>query len=210
MSLIQGKINIKILLFIICIFLLIVIFNWFHYLVKKGYIAECYENMAGPIIDTGSPETSHTVNLPLTTTYSCKNFCGPQSICSITGQQCTADIDCPGCQPYVPPLTNINSINVSGENDAGKLTTGTTPTYSSLTTDIGTQAKLFTSNKYIKPAMANFGVNTWKSSFIEDQKMFNSKYKPPQMPNMPTYKNRYTMTGEFINNDPYAANAYLS
>lgn len=196
--------NKNLLLFLFCIFLFVVIFNWIDYLVKNNYI-EAFNS----IQDTGNSNTSHTVNLPLTTTYSCKNFCGPQSTCSITGQQCTADIDCPGCQPYVPPLTN-NDFNISGQNDAGKLTTGNTPTYSTLTTDIGTQAKLFNSNKNSKPAMADFGKNTWKSSFDSDQKMFKEKYEPPQLPYMPDYKNQYTLSGEFINNDPYASNAYLS
>jgi len=206
MNFISKKMCKNTLLSIICVFLFVTIFQWIDYLVKNNYITENFDSL---LQDRGTPATSHTVSLPLTTTYSCQNFCGPQSTCSITGQQCTADIDCPGCQPYVPPLTN-SDYNISGENDAGKLTVGTTPTYSTLTTDIGTQAKLFTSNKNEKPAMADFGTNTWKSSFVRDEKMFNDKYGPPQMIYMPDYVNRYTLTGEFITNDPYAANAYLS
>lgn len=206
MKFISKKMCKNTFLSIVCIFLFIIIFRWIDYLVKNNYIIENFNSL---LQDRGTPETSHTVSLPLTTTYTCKNFCGPQSTCSITGQQCTADIDCPGCQPYVPPLTNAD-YNISGQNDAGKLTTGTTPTYSTLTTDIGTQAKLFTSNKNEKPAMADFGTNTWKSSFVRDEKMFNDKYGPPQMAYMPDYVNRYTLSGEFITNDPYASNAYLS
>lgn len=198
-----SKNNILLLMF--SIILVALIFKWIDYLVKNNYV-EAFSLVQ----DTGNPSTSHTVSLPLTTTYSCKNFCGPQATCSITGQQCTADIDCPGCQPYVPPLTNIDDFPVSGENDAGKLTPGNTPNYSTLTTDIGTQAKLFTSNKNMKPAMPNFGTNTWKSSFNSDQQMFKNKYEPPQLPYMPNYENQYTLTGEFITNDPYPSNAYLS
>jgi hypothetical protein len=49
------------------------------------------------------------VNLPLTDTYSCQNFCGPTARCSVTGQQCSADIDCPGCNPY-KQTNEVNTI----------------------------------------------------------------------------------------------------
>ena len=207
MQLINGKFNMKLMLMVLSIFLIIIIYTWIHYLVQNNYIVECFENI---MKDTGSPETSHTVNLPLTTTYSCKNFCGPQSRCAITGHQCTADIDCPGCQPYVPPLTNTETTDVPGDNDAGKLTVGTTPRYSTLTTDIGTQAALVDiSYPDNKPPMPNFGENTWSKSYEQDQQMFFSNYKPPALPNMPNYKERYSMTGIYTNDDPYASNATL-
>ena len=38
------------------------------------------------------------VDLPLTTNYSCQNFCGPPSRCSITGEKCMSDKDCIGCK----------------------------------------------------------------------------------------------------------------
>jgi hypothetical protein len=203
MQIINGKFNLKLMLMLLSIFLIIIIYTWIHYLVQNNYIVECFENVE-------TPETSHTVNLPLTTTYSCKNFCGPQSRCSITGHQCTADIDCPGCQPYVPPLTNTETIDVPGDNDAGKLTVGATPRYSPLTTDIGTQAALVaTNNPKHKPPMPDFGKNTWSKSFEQDQQMFYNKYKPPPLTDMPNYKERYSMTGIYKSDDPYASNATL-
>jgi hypothetical protein len=153
--------------------------------------------------------TSHTVDMPLTTKYSCNNFCGPPSRCSITGDQCTSDVDCPGCLPYEPKKTE-KVVNIPGDNDAGKLTFNITPTYSSLTTDIGTRARLVTNDKFSKPAMPDFGVNTWKSSFDEDTKEFNNVYKPNKLENMPNYKNRYSLSGEFIDEGPLPSNAYLS
>ena len=204
MKLPNSKFNLKIIWMILSIFLLIIIYNWIHYLVQNNYIAEGFENTEGP-------ETSHTVNLPLTTTYSCKNFCGPQSRCSITGHQCTSDIDCPGCQPYVPPLTNTETIIVPGDNDAGKLTVGMTPSYSPLTTDIGTRATVIVEHDPDKkPPMPNFGENTWGKSYKEDEEMFYDKYKPPTLTDMPNYEERYTMTGIFTNDDPYASNATLN
>lgn len=148
-----------------------------------------------------------TVSLPLTTTYSCANMCGPTARCSITGQQCTADIDCPGCQPQ-SSFQSFKNNCIPGENDAGKLTSGATPTYSSLTTDIGTRAKLFAS-KLSKPAQANFGVNTWRSSFDEERKMFDNRYKCNNYPFLMNYPTRYSATGEFLEKEPLASNAYL-
>jgi hypothetical protein len=208
------------------------IFFWINYLVENRYIVEGFEenNNSSSNNSTTSNNnnetdrikeqdeknnilesslTSHTVNMPLTTKYSCNNFCGPPSRCSITGDQCTSDVDCPGCLPYEPKKTK-DAVNIPGDNDAGKLTFNITPTYSSLTTDIGTQAKLVTNDKFAKPAMPDFGVDTWKSSFDKDTKEFNNVYKPNKLENMPNYKIRYSLSGEFIDEGPLPSNAYLS
>lgn len=154
--------------------------------------------------DLGKPDTTHSVDMPLTTTYSCNNFCGPTARCSITGQQCFADIDCPGCQPYVPPLTPDQTEFISGDDDAGKLTIGVTPTYSTLTTDIGTRATVITDEN--KPVTMDHGVNTWRASFNEDMKLFNKRYKPPSR-EYPKYPPRLTLSGEFVDNGPIPSNA---
>jgi hypothetical protein len=198
--------NILFMLFIAFI-LSVAIFNWIDFLTKNNYIMECFTN--GPIAEgSGGAATSHTVDLPLTTTYSCKNFCGPTARCAITGQQCFADIDCPGCQPYSPPLKRSNSC-VPGDNDAGKLTWGVTPQYSPLTSGYGTQEAVITSNMYSKPAMPNFGVDTWTNEFKQEEELFNKRYKPPQLKYMPNYPERYSLTGQFIEDGPYPSNAPL-
>ena len=191
---------------VISLIFLLIIFYWINYLTKNKFIVNCLEGFT----ETESSKTSHTVNLPLTTTYSCQNFCGPTARCSITGQQCSADIDCPGCQPYVPPLSKDKTNCIPGDNDAGKLTYNINPRYSELTTDIGTQAKLFTSDKFSKPAMANFGINTWRASFDIDRKLFDKRYEPSNLKYMPNYPKRYSSTGEFIEDGPLASNAYFS
>lgn len=56
-----------------------------------NYNADEYNN--------SSPLYSHTVNLPINDPVSCSNFCGPKATCSKTGEQCTSDVDCFGCQP---------------------------------------------------------------------------------------------------------------
>lgn len=188
----------NILLLLICIALSIIIFYWINYLVKNNYLIEMFDSMS----------TSDTVSLPLTTTYSCQNFCGPTSTCAITGQQCGSDIDCPGCQPYSPPL-KYESTDIPGENDAGKLSFNKTPQYSTLTTDIGTQSALYTLNKFNKPPSTSSGVNVWKTSFEHGQRLFDKRYKPKNLQYMPTYKNRYSATGQFNEDGPLAANDYF-
>ena len=196
-------------LVIISFILFVTIFKWIDYLTDEHYIVECFTTQVSQEKSDGS--TSHTVDLPLTTTYSCKNFCGPTARCSITGQQCSADIDCPGCQPYSPPLPKSKDIysgdSVPGDNDAGKLTFGITPQYSPLTSGYGTRERVITSNMYSKPTQANFGVDTWSQEFIEDKKLFDQRYKPTEGKYMPDYPKRYTLTGEFIEDGPYASNA---
>jgi hypothetical protein len=196
MKIFKNKYSTIILAFI-SIVLFIGLLKWTHYLVKNNYIVECFQQA-----------TSHTVNLPLTTTESCQNFCGPNSICSITGEQCTSDIDCYGCKKKTSISTKLSEC-VPGDNDAGKLTLGVTPQYSTLTTDIGTQAALYTSNLFKKPAMANFGVNTWFHPFKQSSKMFDNRYVTPELQFMPNYAKRYTATGQFMNNGPIAANGYI-
>ena len=170
------KKNNTIFMSLFVILLLILIFIWIHFLVQNKYIVECFTNTFRE-----GPDTSHTVNLPLTTSYSCRNFCGPTARCSISGQQCTADIDCLGCQPYSPPLS-FSKPDIRGENDAGKLTVGVTPEFSILTTDIGTQAKLFYKNQFKSAPQANFGVNTWTSKFNIGEKLFKKRYECDKYP----------------------------
>ena len=188
----------------VSIILFILIFLWIDYLTKNDYIVECFTN--GPIME--SSNTSHTVNLPLTTQYSCKNFCGPTARCSITGQQCLSDIDCPGCQPYSPPLPKT-SASVPAANDAGKLTFGPTPQYSPLTSGYGTHELVITKNMYEKPLSPNFGVDIWTKDFEESKKLFDQRYKPPQLSYMPDYPKRYSLSGEFIEDGPFPSNAPL-
>jgi len=198
MAFFQKKYN-NILLGFICIVLLVSIFYWIHFLSINQYVVECFapgENSS----------TSHSVDLPLTTKYSCTNFCGPNARCSITGQQCMADIDCPGCEPYSPPLPSAGQP-VPGDNDAGKLTLGVTPQYSPLTSGYGTQERVITHNMFSKPSMPDFGGNMWYSQFESDQDLFDKRYKPYQLQYMPNYPKRYSLTGQFVEDGPFASNS---
>ena len=167
--------------------------------------------------------TSHTVNLPLNTTYSCENMCGPQNRCSISGEQCTSDVDCYGCQP--PPKKEIaltpdvggqnkavSTYDVGGQNDAGKLTGGVTPTYSTLTTDIGSRAALIHGHDTnIEPVQYFNGVDQWRNAFDRGMEMYDKRYNSQveSLSYLPHYPNRPTLSGQFIDNGPLASNAYL-
>jgi hypothetical protein len=164
-----------------------------------------------PMIDKGLPSTSHSVDLPINTTYSCNNMCGPMAKCSITGEQCSTDVDCYGCRPtYVPPKTNYVGDDVRGQNDAGKLTVGQTPQYSSLTTDIGSRAAFFDKNAQV-PQYSE-GTNIWRTSFDYGLMLYDKRYNPnlQYQEFLPKYPERTTLSGEFVDNGPLAANDYLN
>jgi hypothetical protein len=210
-----SKNQYTIILFALISFLLLIyIFKWINYLVINKYITkpfiEGFDANTQLIRDTGTPDTTHNVDVPLTTTTSCKNMCGPPNRCSITGQQCLSDIDCPGCQPLVPPLKPNDELQIIGDDDAGKLSFGVTSNYSSLTTGFGTQSRIYTSDKFEKPAAPNLGTNTWSKQFNEDRKLFDDRYKPSGLKNMPSYDERYSITGDFVDEGPLASNAYLN
>ena len=157
--------------------------------------------------DKTGPNYSHTVNQPINTTISCKNMCGPLARCSLTGEQCTSDIDCYGCQTKSHNKSRMFS-EIRGQNDAGKETTGMTPNYSILTTDIGTQAKLY--NKLlIDPPQYDIGVNTWRKKFDNGEIFYDKRYYPGKQQFMPNYPKRKTLSGEFEDDGPLASNAYL-
>lgn len=206
---------------VISIIILVIIYKWIDYLSTNDYVyyvhpSQNKEGFGNSYISDGyvgnqsiSTSTSKTVNLPLNTTYSCKNMCGPTSRCSITGQQCLADIDCPGCQPNESSKNKNTEYIPSADNDAGKLTGGVTPTYSTLTTDIGTNSAIFYNNTFKRAPPTSNGVNTWRSNFNASSMLYDSKFKPPNLTYMPIYTKSYSVTGEFIDNGPLASNAYI-
>lgn len=172
--------------------LLFLLFKNIDYLVAQGYIIECFTS-----------GYSHTVDMPLTNTYSCQNFCGPTSRCAMTGHQCLSDMDCPGCQPSTPVASKQSTDCVPGDNDAGKLTAGLTPQYSSLTSGYGTHKAVISD---LPPVENTASVNTWRHAFDEGTYLFNKRYKPTNTKYMQVYPPMYSITGEFIGDGPLPAN----
>ena len=203
---------------ILSLILLVVILKWIHYLTINDYVylsglKENFEsiNYNSEVMSSDVSGNTASVDLPLTTNYTCNNFCGPPNRCAMTGQQCFADTDCPGCEPYVPPLKKVKGC-VPGDNDAGRLVYNQNPQYSSLTTDMGTQAALYTRDKFRKPPQPNIGVNTWTAKFKQSEQLFEQRYQPKQgqYAYMPNYPSRYSLSGEFVEDGPLASNAYIS
>ena len=150
---------------------------------------------------------SSTVDLPINTRYSCSNVCGPLNRCSITGEQCSSDVDCYGCQ-VTSESSFIHSNNVEPNNEAGKLTSSFTPTYSILTTDIGTNAKQTNSNDI--PVQYFKGVDMWRDSFDKGMSLFVEKSDANAgnfITFSPTYPKRTTLSGDFTVVEPPASNS---
>ena len=201
----SKKSSFTISLAIISFLLYIGVMLWGVYLTK--HLVECFT------VDRGDSSTNHTVNLPINTTYTCQNMCGPLARCSKTGEQCSSDIDCTGCQPPVPPQERL-SQQVPGYNDNGKLTTEMVPRFSVLTNDIGTKAGLYTQDSRLVPVPSyNTGYNTWRRVFDDGTLIFNQKYKPEpyvlEKAYGPQYQKRTTLSGEFVDAGPLPANAEL-
>jgi len=197
------------------LFLVTWIMNWGYSLIQKDYISVVTEGFelcpsdrshGG---DLGLPQTSHTVNLPINTTYTCQNFCGPPARCSKTGQQCTSDIDCLGCRPVIM-APNVNPGNIKGFNHAGKLLS-IMPDYSQLTTDMTRETYIYKDKKTAPPPSYFQGINTWKKPFTIGAQMYDQRYAPSiDDPSLAVnYPQRYTLSGEFMDDGPLAANAFL-
>jgi len=187
---------------VLSILLYIGVIHWGVYLTK--HMVECFT------VDREDPSTNHTVNLPINTTTSCENMCGPTAICSKTGEQCSSDIDCTGCQPPIPPEKMLTQ-EVLGYNDSGKLTNGIVPNFPALTRDIGTQAGVYT--QYAKVPEYKVGYNTWRKVFDDGTLIFNQKYRPEpselKKANAPQYQERQTLSGQFMDIGPLPANAEM-
>lgn len=165
--------------------------------------------------DYGNSDTNHNVNLPINTNFSCKNMCSSQSKCYITGEQCTSDIDCFGCKPKINIKRNLNNgDNVVGQNDSGKYSY-LAPQYSSLTSDIGSKAKLFNKNIFTPIPKINWGPDLWTKSFNIGEKInkdnSSALWDPKKSDYIftPKYQVRPTITGLFKDEGPLPSNSYL-
>ena len=96
------NINIKLLFKILTVFIYLAI-GWIIYISFFNF-KEGFDPNALLTYDSNSPKNSHNVDV-VNNKYSCSNFCGPQSQCALTRDQCTSDVDCQGCQPKIdaPP-----------------------------------------------------------------------------------------------------------
>lgn len=193
-----------IIIAIISFILLFIIFKSVRHLEVKKYIVECFYNSNNKTIMEQTMDkylnksTSYSVDLPITTKYSCQNWCGPQARCAISGQQCLADIDCHGCHQPDSPKKKVKDC-IPGNDEIRTQ-------YLFLISEYGMKEKNITKDMYARPPQANFGIDTWGKSFNQGQILFNKRYKTEQLQYMPNYTPIYSITGEFIENEPLPSN----
>tara|TARA_Y100000816_G_scaffold174153_1_gene125272 strand:+ start:8832 stop:9455 length:624 start_codon:yes stop_codon:yes gene_type:complete len=187
---------------LICVLLFIGLMYWTNRMFVNNYIRETFAD-----------GVTHTVNMPINTTSSCKNMCGPPNRCSITGTECLSDIDCYGCQPNTSPdLSNTfleKNKKISGYSQAGKLSF-LAPDYSPLIHDIGTKSKPLQGDPYIDPPSYNWGFDEWTKKNINMRTVYDKRYEvPPKTVFLSTYPPRPSVTGEYMDSGPFASNATL-
>lgn len=172
-----------------------------------------------------SPEYSHTVNLPINDPVSCKNFCGPNAKCLLTGEQCSSDVDCYGCQPKQENRSECITKDVEPYDATGKLTQNQGLQYSPLTTGYNNHnigfAKLDENSNDRTVTKGYQGPDLWSKSFNEGLRLYNKKResadkygynldfgfntKTTQME--PKYPLQISATGEFYETTPPASNS---
>lgn len=169
------KKNIKIILYIFGAFLIISLFA------IKFNIIEGYQSTYGNL------QYSQTVDLPINFPFSCKNFCGPNKKCSITGEQCSADYDCTGCQ-----IDTKQKLPVE-------------PSYRELDANFNQMDSVFVGSKNNLPISQYSGNQDaeWKKTVNEAIKLYNRKeeYNNPlsdfEKKILISYPTTVSITGEF-------------
>ena len=135
--------------------------------------------------DMGLPDTNHTVNLPINTTYECENKCMPPARCSITGEQCSSDIDCCGCNPYIKEIERKVEGFTASMND-------------------------ITSTTFENPPQYFKGIDMWSDSFNYGAELYNKQHNPllqtaryGQNNILLNYPDRQTLSGDFTESGAY-------
>lgn len=141
------------------------------------------EGYQSTYVDT---EYSKTVDLPITFPFSCKNFCGPGNKCAITGEQCSNDYDCTGCQN----ATKLKPPKVE-------------PHYNELSSSNEQMDYVYTGSKNNLTPLYVTGQNEWIKNFNEAIKLYNKKesYNNPlsdfEKKIVPVYPTNVSMTGQY-------------
>ena len=226
-----NKNKTNILLAGLCILFAWLIINWFRYLINNYFILkgtnststklkEGFEQNIYQSVTYDNPNTrltTHTIDLPINTNKSCSNFCGPDARCSKTKGQCSTDEDCWqfGCQSLLKPPTQNQVDSVEDgpipDYDAGILTYNQTPQYSSLTTDMGTEATVINANAEIP--ISYDGIPVWQETYdqqarmIDDELAYKYSAEPEQYRTAPAYPVSTTITGAYYDLGPTPANA---
>ena len=193
MKCLSVNVNMKkaaIILSILLLCLLIGKYVFLNQIIKqKGYENYAnYANYSNKVYNEiqDSQLYSHTVDLPINTRFSCANMCGPPARCSITGEQCTSDVDCSGCMPRRRKIkkekegfTNQTSSSLKASQSAS-----------------------------LEPYFQ--GINTWRAAFDLGNANYQKKYNADlnSKPFLLHYPKQTSLSGEFEEEGPYTYNAY--
>ena len=180
--------------------------------------------------DINSPLYSHTVNLPINDPVSCKNFCGPKATCLLTGEQCTSDIDCHGCNPGPKQQSECVTKEVPPYDAGGKLSQQGLQ-YSPLTTGYNNHnadfAQIYPDSKDAQIKRPYQGLDLWTESFNKGLELYNKKRESADkysqgvsnaipiasQGNFPNFEPKYPLsisaTGQFYETTPPASNSSL-
>ncbi len=142
-----------------------------------------------------NPEYSKTVDLPLTFPFSCKNFCGPGNKCAITGEQCSDDYDCKGCENI--PRLKPPKIE---------------PHYNELSKNNEQMDYLYPGSKNNSTPLHYSGGNEWINNFNEAIKLYNQKelFNNPlndfEKKIISVYPTNISITGQYYETTPRGYN----
>lgn len=139
------------------LFFCLLIGFFIYFLLVNYKILEGYESNMNDNSNENS-DYSKTVDLPLTFPFSCKNFCGPGNTCAITGEQCSDDYDCQGCE-NVPKLKPPK----------------VDPYYKELSSDNEQMDYVYVGAKNNLTPLYYTGGNDWIKSFNEGIKLYNRR-----------------------------------
>ena len=151
--------------------------------------------------------------MPINTDKSCSNFCGPDARCSKTKGQCSTDSDCwqYGCQSMLKPPPKKVDDGPKPDYDAGILTYNQTPQYSSLTTDMGSEATVINANAEVPRSYD--GIPVWQEVYdqqarmVDDELAYQYSAEPQQYRTAPAYPVSTTITGAYYDLGPTPSNA---
>lgn len=145
-----------------------------------------------------SQEYSKTVDLPITFPFSCKNFCGPGNICAITGEQCSNDYDCTGCE-------NADKLKPPDVK----------PYYDELSLNNEQMDYVYPGSKNNLTPLYLTGQNEWIKNFNEAIKLYNRKelYNNPlsdfEKKIISVYPTNVSMTGQYYETTAPGYNASI-
>lgn len=158
-------------------------------------------------VDRGQPDTNHNVNIPLTTSFECRNVCGPHQTCALTGESCTSDVDCAGCQP--PPISSPPREQGGPDPEPVEDRGAYTSTLSTL--DWGAPLEAAGAGVDTPAPVPVQRTTTWRTRFDTGNRLFQASQQEDDTMNSPyslSYPptGRTTLSGEFADNGPLAAN----